>query len=139
MSTYDDLEAVARLLANFARPWFISGGWAIDVFVGAVTRPHEDIEIGIFRDDQQVLRDYLVGWDLSKAITGPQGGAYVPWEPAERLQLPVHQVLARRQTATPLEMEFFLNEVADGLWRFRRDLSLTRPAETIIGQGPAGL
>jgi len=139
MSTYDNLLAVAHVLAAFTRPWFISGGWAIDLFVGAMTRPHEDIEIGLWRADQDVLRDYLAGWELRKAIRGPQGGAYVPWEPAERLELPVHQVLARRGNATSAEMEFFLNEVEDGQWRFRRNLAFTRPTDTIVVQGRAGL
>lgn len=139
MSTLDDVLSVARLLRGFTKPWFISGGWAIDLYLGAVTRPHEDLETGIFRDDQGALRDHLTGWELCKAVQGPDGGEWVPWQPHERLELPVHQVLARREGGEPREIEFFLNEVADGVWWFRRNQEITRPADSIVVQTAAGI
>jgi hypothetical protein len=47
MSAFEPIEAVARVMAGFPRPWFVSGGWAIDLFVGRVTREHEDLEVGL--------------------------------------------------------------------------------------------
>ncbi len=52
---------VATLMRDFKPNWFIAGGWAIDLFLGKVTRPHQDIEIAIFRKDQLALRDYFDG------------------------------------------------------------------------------
>lgn len=40
----EDVLAVAGLMRNFPRPWFLAGGWALDWFVGRVTREHGDIE-----------------------------------------------------------------------------------------------
>lgn len=54
---------VASLLRNFKRPWFIAGGWAIDLFFGRVTRNHDDVDVAIFRGDQRELQAYLSGWD----------------------------------------------------------------------------
>jgi hypothetical protein len=148
MRSLEAIEAVARIMAGFPRPWFVSGGWAIDLFVGRVTREHEDREVGIFRQDQRLLRAHLAGWELYKAISGPDGGEYVPWEEGEWLELPVHQILVRPAGSgrpaseldrRPEEFEFFLNEAVDGVWRCRRNMLVTRPAEEIYQTSSSGL
>ncbi|HEX2304226.1 MAG TPA: hypothetical protein VHH57_11430 [Gaiella sp.] len=48
------------LMDGFPRPWWISGGWAIEAFVG-VTRPHKDIDVTIFRRDTEMLREHFRG------------------------------------------------------------------------------
>src|SRR5437868_2447109 len=140
MGSFERIVAVATMMEGFPGPWFVSGGWAIDLFVGRVTREHEDREVGIFRQDQQALREHLSGRALFKAITGPDGGEWVTWAEGEALELPVHQILARpagmgapatEQDRCPDEFEFFLNEAADGVWRCRRNLAITRPAKEI--------
>jgi len=42
---------VLEWLSPLSEPWWIAGGWALDLFVGQVTRPHGDIDVGIFRRD----------------------------------------------------------------------------------------
>jgi DNA-binding transcriptional LysR family regulator len=59
--------AVAGLMEGFGRPWCIAGGWAIDLFLGRQTRPHKDVEIAIFRDDQRRLFEHLAGWTINKS------------------------------------------------------------------------
>jgi hypothetical protein len=56
-------------MRGFEPDWFVAGGWAIDLFLEKTTRPHEDIEIAIFRKNQLALQDYLDGWLLKKAET----------------------------------------------------------------------
>jgi hypothetical protein len=136
---FSPIEAVARLMADFPHPWWVAGGWAIDLFVGQVTRPHEDLEVGVFREDQGALRRHLVGWELCKAISRPDGGEWVPWEAGEWLALPIHQVRAQRVEWEPPEFEIFLNEVAEGRWQFRRNRSFTRPVEEIYLCAPSGI
>jgi hypothetical protein len=36
---------VYKLMSGCDRTWFIAGGWAIDLFIGKQTRPHQDLEI----------------------------------------------------------------------------------------------
>jgi hypothetical protein len=117
-------------MADFPRPWWVAGGWAIDLFVGRVTRGHEDLEVGVFREDQQALRDHLAGWEVKKCVSRPDGGEWVAWEEGEWLELPIHQLLALQAIADPPEFEFFLNDVVDGQWKFRRT-GYTRPVEEI--------
>jgi len=139
MHSFEPIEAVARIMKAFPQPWFVSGGWAIDLFVGRVTREHEDREVGIFRRDQGVLRTHLAGWSLSKAVSTPDGGAYVPWEEGEWLELPIHQVLARRPDGDPPEFEFFLNDASGERWQCRRDPAITRPVGEISLRTDTGI
>jgi hypothetical protein len=47
---------VAERLAAVDIPWCVVGGWAIDLYVGQPTREHEDLEIGILREDFAAVR-----------------------------------------------------------------------------------
>ena len=114
---------VAAFLADFPRLWFISGGWAIDLFLNRVTRDHEDIDVAIFRRDQRDLRTFLADWTLEKVAERRRE----PWREEESLNLPVHEIHARRAGETPGEIEFLLNEAADDHWVFRRDPRIRRP------------
>jgi len=148
MGSFDTIVSLAHRMEGFPWPWFVSGGWAIDLFVGRVTREHEDRELGIFRQDQQTLREHLSARALFKAITGPNGGGWVPWAEGEWLELPVHQILVRpagmappatEQDRCPNEFEFFLNEAVDDVWRFRRNMEITRPAKEIYLTSSSGI
>jgi hypothetical protein len=131
MNYFGPIAAAARVMAGFSRPWFVSGGWAIDLFVGRVTREHEDLELGIFRQDQEALREHLAGWELGKAVSSPEGGEWVPWEKGEWLELPIHQIRARRVSGDPAEFELFINDESEGLWECRRNPAITRPVPEI--------
>jgi len=39
-------------MSDFKRPWYIAGGWAVDLYLGYVSREHGDIEILVYREDQ---------------------------------------------------------------------------------------
>src|SRR4051794_33243194 len=104
---------VAEIMRGFPAAWFVSGGWAIDLFLGEVTRSHSDIEIGIYRRDQQLLRAHLRGWSLSKAIACGDDGEWVSWLLGEELLLPVHQIKATRTDGEGREFEVFLNECSE--------------------------
>src|SRR5690348_7257001 len=94
-TTFDELMAVTALMGGYPHVWFVSGGWAIDLFLGRVTREHEDIEVGILRSQQKDARWLLEpDWKLEKAATTAEGPAWVPWYEGEYLVLPIHQVRA---------------------------------------------
>jgi len=80
---------VVQVMRGFPARWFVSGGWAIDLFLGEVKRSHADIEIGIYRRDQQALRRQLPGWSFEKAIPQAKGTAWMAWNENEELDLPV--------------------------------------------------
>jgi hypothetical protein len=38
----------ALWLSGPVEPWWVAGGWALDLFVGHQSRSHKDLDIGIF-------------------------------------------------------------------------------------------
>src|SRR5437660_2864237 len=137
--TWDDLQSATARMERFPKPWCVAGGWAIDLFVGRVTREHSDIELAVFRADQRELVRHLLDCQLQKAIPDSEGGGWKPWGAEEWLALPIHQLLARPANGTPTEFELFLMEWADGTWTFRRHSGIQRSACQIFLRSRDGL
>lgn len=87
-------KEMAELLAGFTRPWWICGGWALDLFLDRETRRHDDLDIAVLRPDQVALFDHLRGWDLHYATPAH---ALEPWD-GRPLDPPIHGIWARRAT-----------------------------------------
>jgi len=119
----DALQRVSRVMAGFPASWFIAGGWAIDLYLGRITRPHKDVEIAMFRDDQGALHAHFPDWRLRKVV-GPRR---LRWQVTEWLELPVHQLEVRRTPTARIAFEVLFNERRGGHWLFRRNLAITRP------------
>ncbi len=114
----------ARLLRGYERPWWVGGGWALDLFLGRTTRPHADLDVVVLRDDQERLRRHFADWELHVA----HGGTLTPWQ-GERLELPLHCLWARVDADAPWELELLLMESDGERWVFRRDPRITLPLE----------
>lgn len=123
MDEFAEVLKVGSLLRDLPCPWFVCGGWALDLFLGRVTRAHKDVDVAVARDDQLVVREYLLGrgWTLEKAVDGE----LIPWPDGERLELPAHAVWCRNGGHDPDFFEVLLNEIDGGGFRFRRDQSVT--------------
>ena len=117
---------VKSLLVNFNAPWFIAGGWALDLFLGTVTRPHHDIEIAVFRQDQLALQTYLPDWEFVKIVPG-KPGQKAEWRRGEYLSLPIHEIHAISPDDRRFEIEILLNESSEDRWIFRRNHQITCP------------
>jgi Aminoglycoside-2''-adenylyltransferase len=117
------------LLAGLTAPWWVAGGWALDLFLGRETRTHEDLDVAVLRRDQLALHRHLHGWDLRYAT--PEH-TLEPWD-ASYLALPVHGIWARRsaRATAPWTCEFLLNEERDGYWVYRHNETVKRPIDEI--------
>ncbi|MBD7985497.1 hypothetical protein H9649_12925 [Sporosarcina sp. Sa2YVA2] len=113
-------------MESYNRPWGIAGGWAIDLFVGHVTREHSDIEIAIFREDQQRLKSVLDDWSFKKVVMRQ----LVEWE-SETLELPIHELHGVHKT-TGHGLEVLLNECVNSQWVFRRDTKINFPGSSLF-------
>ncbi len=94
---FKPVSDVSLMMHGCPAQWFIAGGWAIDLFLGSVSRKHEDIEIGIWRLDQNVLRKFLYKWKFKKI----EDGDISRWDEDEWLELPIHELYARSKTEAP--------------------------------------
>jgi hypothetical protein len=132
------LDAVG-LMQGFPSPWFVSGGWAIDLFLGEVTRNHADIEIGIYRRDQQALWHQLPDCSFEKALPSDGRGTWVRWETGEELVLPIHQIRAKRSDVGLPEIEFLLNERTEANWLTRRHPGMMRSVSDVMTVSSLGI
>ena len=116
------LTSLPEILAGFDRPWWVAGGWAIDLAVGRTTREHEDVEIAVRFDDQEAVRAALESWELWIAYEG----SLTPWERGDRIELPRHQLWARRTADAPWSLEILFERHDGDDWIFRRDDRIRR-------------
>ncbi|MEH2432985.1 MAG: hypothetical protein V7K25_01785 [Nostoc sp.] len=135
MEYFSELMKFSGLLNDFRQPWFVAGGWAIDLFIGDVTRVHKDIEIAIFRKDQNRLREYLFDWKFTNVVNGKMQ----PWNENEWLELPIHEIHAHTKNNLLSELEILLDECSQREWRFRRNLDIARPLSMIILRSDIGI
>jgi hypothetical protein len=131
--TFDQPRAAATAMIGFDRPWCIAGGWAIDLALARATREHKDVEIAIFREDQNALREYLADWEWRVVVDG----RLIAWQRAEALSLPIHELHATGADGTKLE--FLLNERDTIDWIYRREARIRRPIEKAIRRGGEGI
>ncbi|MBT2642460.1 hypothetical protein J7I80_09495 [Bacillus sp. ISL-41] len=109
------------LMSDFNRPWYIAGGWAVDLYLGYVSREHGDIEILVYREDQTFLKEYFKKWHMDKVVDRE----LKPWG-GEFLDLPVHELHASNKQSGD-KFEILLNETEGLDWVYRRDLRVKMP------------
>ncbi len=128
------LLEVAEALGKLRAPFYFSGGWAIDLHLGRVTRDHHDIDALVMRRDHLLLHKALKQFSLKKIIPHPDGmppnlGTIVEWPHGERLELPVHQINAYRAGESEPAFQVMLAESSDNEseWIFRRNPEIRMP------------
>lgn len=131
----DPAGAVA-VMGSASFPWWISGGWAIDLFVGRTTRDHADLDVGVFAADQAAVRRHLADWELF--ATDPPGQLR-PWQDDELLGSHVTGVWCRPSSASPWRMQLLLNASTGGDFVYRRDPSVVLPLADAVLSTPAGI
>ena len=127
------LEVVTRELQEASFPWFVAGGWALELFAGRVQRLHHDVDIIIPRPAQFELQKHLLARDW-KLVT-PYKKMAEPWPPHMRLELPRHQVHAYRGDEF---IDFLLTDL-DQVWRYRREPLVIRTLERMSLRNESGI
>jgi hypothetical protein len=127
-------RAVAPL-AGLTCPWFVAGGWAVDLHLGRVTRAHGDVDVAVYRRDQAAVHAFLAarGWTFQKVTAG----RLEPWDVAEWLAPPVHEVHAAAPSGDA-RLELLLNEGDDLVWRFRKAPDVVVRARSLVERRSAG-
>lgn len=128
------LYAVVEELRNLSVPWYISSGWALDLFLGQSSRCHHDVDVVVARTDQLLLQQHLAnrGWQF---VT-PLEGRLEPWPLYMHLELPRHQAHAHRAGAF---IDFLFTDITHGVWRYRREPSILQAIDRIVLQTADGL
>jgi len=124
---------VSSFFTGLTAPWWIAGGWALDLFIGRQTREHEDIDVQVLRRDQQAVRAILGTWDVQEAHPPayPGGWPFREWLSDMPLNPEVHDVWCRPKPADPWALQLMIADTNDEHWLFRRDARIFRPLTTI--------
>ncbi|WP_370421892.1 amino acid transporter [Streptomyces sp. QH1-20] len=129
---------VAAVFAEADFPWWIAGGYAIELAVGRDLRPHGDVDVLVLRRDQARARDLLADWDLY--VADPPGqGKLRPWRPAETLRSPLHDIWCRRAAEAPWSMQLMLDEAEGTQWVSRRSPEIRLPVSRLGRMSDTGV
>ena len=127
---FEPCGRVKRIMDKFGFPWFVAGGWAIDLFLNEETRIHGDIEIGIFRKDQMRLYRFLEKNKKYFIDNKSRMGKHEKHEwRKEYLQFPIHELYVEYGD---LEIEILLNERDESNWVYRRNPKIKLDARQAI-------
>jgi Aminoglycoside-2''-adenylyltransferase len=124
---------MAERLAGVDLPWCVAAGWALDLFRGEQTRPHDDLEIAVPATgfDQVAVRfpdcDFFA----------PYGGQLIPATPAALEG--THQTWALERSTGRWRFDVFREPHEGDVWICRRDESIRKPYSEIIRTTPDGI
>jgi aminoglycoside-2''-adenylyltransferase len=125
----------AQRLAGVSVPWCVAGGWALDLWRGRQTRPHEDLEIAVLRSQFECVRMQLKDLALCSA-----GYGQVTWLPADAQPPPErHQVWVLEESARAWRMDILLEPGDAEIWVFRRDETIRRSRSAMVGVSADGI
>jgi hypothetical protein len=123
-----DVAAVEALLSGTDVLWWLSGGEALDVFLGRSTRAHGDIDVSVRRSDWPSLRQYLLG-RLEVKIAHKGVLSDVTDDP---LHDEIHGFWTRDLRGGPWRLQINLEPVDGRNWVYRRDARITRPVDQVV-------
>ena len=116
---------VAQRMASVTAPWYVAAGWALDLFIGAGTRAHDDLEIGVpgarFGEIVDAFPDFE--WD----VVG--GGRIWPFPEQAACH---HQTWLREPATGHYRVDVFREPHVGDRWVCRRDESITLPYDEMI-------
>jgi hypothetical protein len=119
---------VERLLGDAEFVWWLSGGVALDVFLGRRTRAHGDIDVSVRRSDWPALHAFLDGrLDVKVAHNGVLSDV-----PDGALDDEVNGLWARNDPGGPWRLQINLEHSEADDWVFRRDPRIRRPLREVV-------
>jgi hypothetical protein len=98
--------------------WWVAGGHALELHLGRSWRNHDDLDIGICRQDMDEAIAWLEGWDCRVGL---------------------NNVWGRRSPVGPWQLDLTVGEGSEELWVYRRDTGVTRPWKTAVLSDPVGI
>lgn len=124
--------AVAERKSGVAVPWYVAGGWALELFTEGAARAHHDLEIGVPKGRFGEIIAAFPGfeWDVIA------DGRILPF-PAEAENQ--HQTWLRAPATGRYHLDVFREPHIGDRWACRRDPSITLPYAELIRHTREGL
>src|SRR5689334_10611159 len=119
-------QELADRLAGLPVTWAVAGGWAVDLFLGRVTRDHHDIELVLPASDFGQLTPLFPGWEFHV----PQSGKLTPADPVSLAA--EFQTWALDPAIGSWRFDVFREPHDGDTWICRRDERIRRPYREIF-------
>lgn len=129
-------EQVAELFAGVELPWYVTAGWAIDLFLGEERRQHEDIEVAVPSTRFDELAGVLAAFEVF-VVTAPS--EVTPLAEARDRLADTHQTWIREPATGTWRLDVFREPSDDNSWICRRDRSIRLPYEHVIEHTADGI
>ena len=118
-----DVSTVIDLLRYSPGRWWLSGGVAIDEYLGFVSRPHGDIDVTVAREDWPAVQEFLdpvleIWIARDGQLHSARSTSLLPGD---------HNIWARWPGGGPWRLQLNLEDISGDVWRYRRDHRVTRP------------
>jgi hypothetical protein len=125
---------VAQRLAGVRTPWYVAGGWALDLFLGRRTRVHGDIEIAVPEAGFPEVRQRFPGHVFDAA-----GGGRIWEDPTPEVLAAVHQTWLRDPATGNYLLDVFREPHDGDTWICRHDEEIRFPYRAVIHHSRAGI
>ncbi|GAA1476187.1 hypothetical protein GCM10009623_06330 [Nocardioides aestuarii] len=126
---------ISQFMAGFDRPWWIVGGWSVEV-VSGVARDHEDMDISMLATDATAFRHFLgdrwTAWNVDESWFRPFDERFPDVRPDSQLWI-------RRDARSPWVLDIPLTPVTDGRWTCKRDPGMVADLDDVTWVAPDGL
>ncbi|WP_082477747.1 amino acid transporter [Methylobacterium sp. Leaf93] len=101
-------------------PWYITGGWALDVWRGKQMREHEDLEFAVIRNDVNYFRTILHELDFFAVKNGIL--EYLP--PSADLPSDVWQLWGADMRQRCWRVDMMIEPGTPDVWIYKRDQTI---------------
>ena len=128
-------ENAAFWFVSLTIPWWIAGGWALDLFLGRQLREHGDLDVGVLRRDSPQLLAALSTWEIFEAQNGTLSQLPCGVAPGQH----VNSLWCRPPGSMLWTVEVLLDAGDTEFWVFRRQPRIRRPLNEVIRRTPQGL
>jgi len=118
-------DVASRLLGTSAR-WYVVAGWALDLFVGRQSRPHDDIEIGVPAESFSEIREVFADYDFDVVDSGRR------WPLASDAFASTFQTWLRDNKTGVYHLDVFREPHNGSEWICRRDERIRMPYDQLI-------
>jgi hypothetical protein len=126
---------LALRLREATLPWYVAGGWALDVWHGTQTREHEDLEFVVMRNDADYFRSILRGIDFFAVKNGTI--EYLP--PTARLPSDVWQLWGGDMRQGCWRVDMMIEPGTRDLWIYKRDQTIRMARSEAVRVSTTGI
>ncbi len=128
-------EQLFSRLGASASEWYVVGGWALDLWHGAQTRDHDDLEFAVPADQALHYRHILSDLEFFSA----KDGSLSHLSPAQQLPEDVWQQWGADISEGRWRIDMMVDRGAPDRWTYKRDPALSLPRAEAIRATASGM